>query len=237
MLGEPRYASPEQLLGEPTTVESDVYSLGVVGYELLTGGGPYAGRNTAEILTAHVKGTPRDLLELRPDAGADLARLLARCLAKNPAHRPSAAEAAAALAGAPAAGASAAASAAPADDVLATPLAAFLRELHRRRVYRTGAAYIAGAFALLQGADLVLRALPVPSWSYNALAIAVLAAFPLVLVLAWGFDITRAGIRRAQASPATESAAGGRIVFLGLRVAGLVASLLLAALVGWWLLR
>lgn len=231
VLGNPRYASPEQLLGEPTTVETDIYSLGVVAYEVLTGEGPYAGRTTADILTAHVKGLPRDLLELRPDAGAELARLLGRCLAKNPAHRPSAAELAAAFAGAPAA------AAAPEDDVPAAPLPTFLRELHRRRVYRTGAAYLAGAFALLQGADLVLRALPVPSCSYNVLAIAVLAAFPLVLVLAWGFDITRGGIRRTRAHPATQSAAGGRVVYLGLRAAGLVVSLLLAALVGWWLLR
>jgi hypothetical protein len=119
----------------------------------------------------------------------------------------------------------------------ASPLPTFLRELHRRRVYRTGAAYLAGAFALLQGADLLLRALPVPGWSYNVLAIAVLAAFPLVLVLAWGFDITRGGIRRTRAHPATESAAGGRVVYLGLRAAGLTVSLILAALLGWWLLR
>ena len=58
LLGDPRYMSPEQLLGESVTDESDVYSLGIMGYELLTLKTPYEGTTSVQLVTAHLKKQP-----------------------------------------------------------------------------------------------------------------------------------------------------------------------------------
>ena len=97
LLGDPRYMSPEQLLGEALTDASDVYSLGVMGYELLTLQALYEGKTSVQMVTAHLKKEPIPLARLRPDADPALADLLERCLSKNPRHRPRASEVAKAL--------------------------------------------------------------------------------------------------------------------------------------------
>ena len=72
----------------------------------------------------------------------------------------------------------------------------FFFELKRRKVYRVGAAYLAIVFGGLQGAELVFPALGVGTRAFNGLVVASLLGFPLVVALAWTFDITRGGIRR-----------------------------------------
>ena len=91
-VGSPTYMSPEQLLAEPVTPKSDIYALGLLGYELLTGHGPYLARAPSEIVAAHLRHVPRRLSEVRPEIPPDLDTLLVRCLAKDPADRPSADE-------------------------------------------------------------------------------------------------------------------------------------------------
>jgi len=88
IMGEPRYASPEQLRGEEVTGQADVYSLGILGYELLTGEGPYQARSAREWIAAHLTAEPRPLGRLRPGASPELEDLLLRCLAREPSHRP-----------------------------------------------------------------------------------------------------------------------------------------------------
>lgn len=92
LVGNPRYLSPEQLMDQDLTELADVYLLGVLGYELLAGEGPYLTRTLMEGVSAHLTGTPRDLRDLRPDVPPYLAELLCRCLAREPLHRPSAAD-------------------------------------------------------------------------------------------------------------------------------------------------
>ena len=75
-------------------------------------------------------------------------------------------------------------------------LSRLLSELKRRRVYQVAAAYAVAGFAVLEAADLVLPALPAPAWTYRALVILVLVGFPVVVVLAWVFDITPEGVER-----------------------------------------
>jgi hypothetical protein len=91
-VGSPTYMSPEQLLAEPVTPKSDIYALGLLGYELLTGHGPYLARAPNEIVAAHLRHVPRRITEQRPDVPPDLEMLLLRCLAKDPAERPTADE-------------------------------------------------------------------------------------------------------------------------------------------------
>jgi serine/threonine-protein kinase len=87
-LADPRYQTPEQLQDHAVTVLSDVYLFGVLGYELLTGEGPYDARSNTEWINAHLRLDPRDLKAFRPDVDGGLADLLRRCLARDPQHRP-----------------------------------------------------------------------------------------------------------------------------------------------------
>ena len=101
MMGDPRYLSPEQLLGQDLTELADIYAFGVMGYELLTGEGPYEARTNTQWITAHLSQDPKDLRIARPDVPADIADLLKRCLNREPKHRPSAADVVSVLAGDP----------------------------------------------------------------------------------------------------------------------------------------
>ncbi|MDQ2664541.1 MAG: protein kinase [Gemmatimonadota bacterium] len=87
-IGTPTYMSPEQALGErELDGRSDIYSLGVIGYQLLAGETPFKASNTPAMLVKHVSETPRPLAMLRPDAPAGLAHAIARALAKKPEER------------------------------------------------------------------------------------------------------------------------------------------------------
>jgi hypothetical protein len=90
-LGTPTYMSPEQASADQVTPKSDVYSLGVLAYELLTGKPPFEG-NAQQIMAAHVRDKPPRLLDRRQDITPELVSLVERCLEKNPADRPAAQE-------------------------------------------------------------------------------------------------------------------------------------------------
>ena len=88
-LGTVQYMSPEQIRGKPPlTHSSDIYSLGCVFYEMLTGRPPFAGENPAPILHAHLKQEPPPISEFNSDCPAGLERLVLAMLAKSPADRP-----------------------------------------------------------------------------------------------------------------------------------------------------
>ncbi|MCW2666567.1 MAG: pknA [Frankiales bacterium] len=96
MVGTAFYMSPEQAVGQPVTPASDVYALGVVAFECLTGVRPFDGANVADVARAHVHDPPPPLPSVLPAA---LRSLVLRALSKDPADRPtSAGEFAAALA-------------------------------------------------------------------------------------------------------------------------------------------
>ncbi len=99
MLGDPRYLSPEQLLDQDLTELADMYAVGVLGYELLTGEGPYEAKTNTQWITAHLSAEPKDLRLARPDIDPAVADLLRRCLNRQPNHRPSASDAARILSG------------------------------------------------------------------------------------------------------------------------------------------
>ena len=98
VLGTASYLSPEQAQGERTTAASDLYSLGVVAFELLTGRRPFEGDSIAAEAAAHVTGELPSVCEVNPDVPCELDPVFARALAKDPALRyTSAAEFVAAL--------------------------------------------------------------------------------------------------------------------------------------------
>jgi len=90
MLGSPRYMSPEQAMGREVNGCSDIFSLGAVLYEMLTGQYAFDGDSLPAIVYRVVNEAPVPATSLRPQLPADLARLLARMLHKNPEARPDA---------------------------------------------------------------------------------------------------------------------------------------------------
>ena len=87
-IGTPAYMSPEQALGErELDGRSDIYSLGIIGYQMLAGEPPFKASNTPAMLVKHVSEIPRPLDHLRPDTPRGMVNALARALAKKPDDR------------------------------------------------------------------------------------------------------------------------------------------------------
>jgi serine/threonine protein kinase len=91
-IGTPTYMAPEQARGGQTGGHCDVYGLGVVAYQALTGRAPFLGATSVEILVQHLNRPPPALAPRCPDAPYGLVELVERMLAKNYEERPSAAE-------------------------------------------------------------------------------------------------------------------------------------------------
>jgi serine/threonine protein kinase len=87
VLGTSNYLSPEQARGQAVTPATDVYSLGVVLYEMLTAEVPFPGDNFVAVAMKHINDEPPSLLDKRHDVPMRLAAAVDRALAKDPAHR------------------------------------------------------------------------------------------------------------------------------------------------------
>ncbi|UCC81794.1 MAG: serine/threonine protein kinase [Gemmatimonadota bacterium] len=177
LVGDPAHMSPEQLSGHDITEFSDVYALGLLGYELVTGRGPYDTKSRREVITAHMQGEPRRLSELRGDVESDLEDVLMRCLAKEPEHRPRAADVARRLT-------------APGEVTPMPPLKVPAEEgvmasIKERRLPQIMIAFGAVAWGVLGVFDQLADREVLPELAYRLALVAVVTGFPAVLTGAW----------------------------------------------------
>jgi serine/threonine protein kinase/Tfp pilus assembly protein PilF len=87
MIGTPEYMSPEQVEGKDVDQRSDVYSLGVIMYEMVTGQVPFAGETTLSVAVKHKTEAPPDPIEINDQVSKDLSRIILKCMEKEKGKR------------------------------------------------------------------------------------------------------------------------------------------------------
>ena len=174
-LGTPAYMAPEQAAADPTIDHrADIYALGCVAYEMLTGKPPFTGRPAQKILAAQATERPAPVSKLRPEVSPALEMIVMRCLEKNPANRW------------------------PDADALTDELSALMarsisltltggRSIVPRRTTarRAIVTYFGSAIVVLSGGRLVRDLFSLPHWVEIGTAIIVAAALPVVLLTAF----------------------------------------------------
>ncbi|MGH9844514.1 MAG: serine/threonine-protein kinase [Blastocatellia bacterium] len=83
VMGTPRYMSPEQARGEKMDARTDIFSLGVMLYEMVAGRTPFAGATTSDVIAAILRDSPPPLAKCAPDTSPELERILSKALRKN----------------------------------------------------------------------------------------------------------------------------------------------------------
>lgn len=87
VMGSVHYFSPEQASGNETTASSDIYSVGVTLYEMLTGRLPFEGQNAVSVAMQHLRANPIPIRQLAPDVPESICHVVAKAMIKNPQYR------------------------------------------------------------------------------------------------------------------------------------------------------
>jgi TolB-like protein/Tfp pilus assembly protein PilF len=184
ILGTTRYMSPEQACGAHIDKSTDIWSLGVVLYEMVTGHTPFTGDTPREVMSAIVEKEPRPLTSYIRQPSPELQQIISKTLRKDRAqryHNPR--ELLEAL------------------KRLRRKLefesfsgSGFFEEVKRRKVFRVAAAYIIAAAAIIQLASAAFPAWDLPNWALRLVIVSFLIGFPLALIFGWAFDLTSQGI-------------------------------------------
>ena len=182
VLGDPTYISPEQLNGDHITERSDVFALGIMACELLTGRGPDDTRAVQRQRLMALRNDPSKLAQLRPDVDPGLVDLVGRCMAQSPAHRPDPADVARMLEKSSTDVTSPDLSITV--DNLGAPLG-LMGRLRVRRMPQIVGAYAAGGYVALEGLDMLLDNISIPPVAWDLAFATYLFGLPGIIVLAW----------------------------------------------------
>jgi serine/threonine-protein kinase len=87
VIGSPKYMAPEQILGKKVDERADIYSLGVILYELLTGVPPYSRGDHMSVMYQHVQGKARQPIEINKELPQELNNLVVKCMSLDKAKR------------------------------------------------------------------------------------------------------------------------------------------------------
>jgi TolB-like protein len=187
--------SPEQVRGRPADQRSDLFSCGAILYEMLAGRTPFERDTPVETGYAILNEQPA---ELPANVPPDLASIVRRCLEKKPQDRfQSARELALQLQQF-----SSGATGGITRNKRRTVFLPLLAELNRRRVFRALVGYGIGAFAVLQIIEPVMHGLHWPDEVLSYVVVALAVGFPVVVSLAWIFDVNAGRIERTAPAPA-----------------------------------
>jgi TolB-like protein len=185
ILGTVRYMSPEQACGAQVDKSTDIWSLGVVLYEMVTGHAPFTGDTPRKVMSSILETEPPPLARYVAHTPAGLQQIIGKTLRKDRKERyRSAHELLEALKN------------------LRRKLEfesffkhGFFEEVKRRKVYRVAVAYIIIAVAIIQLASAAFPAWDLPNWALRLVIVLLLIGFPLALILGWAFDVTSQGVR------------------------------------------
>jgi TolB-like protein len=185
VLGTIRYMSPEQACGAHVDRTTDIWSLGAVLYEMISGHAPFIGDTPQEVMSAILEKEPPPVTRYVAHAPAELQQIISKTLRKDRAQRDrSARELLEALK-----------ELRRKLDFESFVKGGFFEEVKRRKVYRVAVAYIIAAAGMIQLASAVIPAWDLPIWTLRSVVALLLIGFPLALVLSWAFDVTAHGIR------------------------------------------
>lgn len=177
VLGSSGYMSPEQLRGGDPTEGTDIYGLGVLAYEMLTGEGPFQETAPHQVGIATLKSPPRPIRTLRSEVDEEMAGLIERCLEKDPGRRPSAEFIAQALTSGGASGRRARGGPAEEEDVISA--------LIHRRLPRTVAITGAVGIGLLYFVDMLADRDMVPEVVFRFALLTFFCSLAAAGVIAW----------------------------------------------------
>src|SRR3954463_9506589 len=99
-------------------------------------------------------------------------------------------------------------------------MASFFAELKRRNVYKVAVAYAVVAWLLIQAASILFPTYEAPAWVMKVFVAAVVAGFPIALLIAWAFEMTPEGLKRTENVSANDSRPSSLRKFITLLVAG-----------------
>ena len=211
--------SPEQACGAQVDKSTDIWSLGVVLYEMVTGHAPFTGDTPKEVMSAILEKEPPPLTSYIAHTPAELQQIISKTLRKDREERYHSAH-----------------------DLLKALkdlrrnlefesffMNGFFDEVKRRKVYRVAAAYIIAAAGIIQLASAAFPAWDLPNSALRLVIVLLLIGFPLALVLGWIFDVTPQGIR---ATPTAALGTHRRSNVIMLVAAGVIIS----AVAGFFLL-
>jgi tetratricopeptide (TPR) repeat protein/tRNA A-37 threonylcarbamoyl transferase component Bud32 len=201
-IGTPAYMAPEQAAGDPDTDHrADIYSFGVMAYEVLAGRPPFIATTPTKLLAAHMAESPRDLLEFRPDCPPSLAALVMRCLAKDPDQRPAAAgEMVQVL-----------------ENVTTSGSGAMVPEILRGGRIRMGRAiamWAAATIAVIVTAWAAREVIGLPDWVLTGAIVIMAAGLPVLLLTAY---VQRMTLRAFTATPSRTPVPQGTMATLAMK--------------------